>query len=119
LTPTFPTLARDQVLTIIQARGSKAPASIAYLEQRTGLPPRTIKALVEQARMEGKPICASRHKPCGYFWASTTDDLESSALTMRNQALHMLVAAGRLVGRHRLAEMLGQLTTDVEREIAE
>jgi predicted ArsR family transcriptional regulator len=108
-----PAETRQRVREIIAAHASANPASIAYLRERTGLNDRAIKGIVEDLRVSGDPICARRGQPCGYFWATTAEDLEASAQTMRNQALKMLVAAGRLVGRHRLREMLGQLTTDV------
>ncbi|HXR75191.1 MAG TPA: hypothetical protein VN737_04390 [Bryobacteraceae bacterium] len=115
--PLSPAAAREQVLIIIKARGAASPASIAYLQSRTGVSERTIKGIVEQARVEGLPICASRKKPCGYFLAATAEELEASAATMRSQAMRMLVAAGRLVGKHRIREMLGQMTAELNEEI--
>lgn len=105
--------ARVLCLTIIKAHMASEPASIAYLIQRTGLSDRTIKAVVEDARMAGDPICARRTKPNGYYWASTAEELEASAATLRNQAFRMLMGAGRLIGKHRIREMLGQLTVEI------
>lgn len=100
--------ARVLCLTIIKAHMASEPASIAYLIQRTGLSDRTIKSVVEDARMAGDPICARRTKPNGYYWASTAEELEASAATMAHQAKRMLMAASRLTGRKRLRELLGQ-----------
>lgn len=102
-----------ECLRLIAAATSGAPASIEYLSGQTGMDARAVKQAVADERVAGAPICARRGRPNGYYWATEVSQLEESASVMRNQAKSMLLAAGRLVGRHRLAEMLGQLTTEV------
>lgn len=97
-----------QVLALIERATSDQPASIRQLSAQTGYSARALKQVVESARIEGAPICARRGKPCGYFYGRTAEELEGSARVLVNQAKSMLLAAGRLVARHRVRELLGQ-----------
>ncbi len=109
--PLFPqssTELAEKVISIIATHSAQHPASIAYLQDRTGLSDRAVKQIVEQARLSGSPICARRGTPHGYFWANTAEELEASAAVMISQARKMLLAAGKLIAKHRLREMLGQ-----------
>ena len=99
---------RQKAIDIIMDHTSSNPVSLRTLQERTGLSPRAIKQVVEFARAEGAPICARRGAPHGYYWAESVSDLEASARVMTNQAVKMLASARKLVGAHRLREMLGQ-----------
>jgi hypothetical protein len=58
-------------------------------------------------------ICSIQRGRSRRAGSCTAEELEESAATLTHQAQKMLMSAGRLVGRHRLREMLGQMTTQV------
>jgi hypothetical protein len=73
---------------------------------RLGVPPRTLRSLISQAREDGIAICG---KPStGYFMPCTPQELQETCAFLEHRALHSLRQLSRMK-RVALPQLLGQL----------
>jgi hypothetical protein len=76
------------------------------LAQSIGLPERTIRHLVSEAREQGIAITGTPET--GYFVAETSEELEQTCQFLRNRAMHSLRLLSRLT-KTPLQELMGQM----------
>lgn len=55
---------------------------------------RNIRSVIKGLRLQGLPICG--HPSCGYYWASSPQDLQATITFLRDRALSSLVQISRL-----------------------
>ena len=85
------------------------PVTLAHLCSITELSERTVKAIVESLGNEHDvPVGARRGKPNGYYIAQTVEEREAAARPLVSQGAKMIRRAGRLLGKRRVQELLGQ-----------
>lgn len=107
----------ELTLNIIAAHGSAAPVSIAAIQARTGLSPRSIKGVVSAARKAGKPICSRKGRNPGYWWASSPEEVSATAEELRAQARDTFSTIGRMLGSAAMLALLGQTALELKREV--
>ena len=76
------------------------------LAQILGCPPRIVRELVTELRLDGRALCG--HPADGYFYAATAEELEETCAFLRARAMHSLTLLARLRGMP-LADLVGQL----------
>ena len=70
--------------------GKENARTASELAQLTGLTPREVTRLIEQARRRGEPICASGDNSCrGYYKAATPAELAQYTRSL-NRRLHTI-----------------------------
>lgn len=70
--------------------GKENARTASELAQLTGLTPREVTRLIEQARRHGEPICASGDNSCrGYYKAATPAELAQYTRSL-NRRLHTI-----------------------------
>ena len=80
------------------------------VRRRTGINERGVKAAVEGLIVRhGCKIGSSRGKPAGYFLIETSEELERTCRTLRNQAMSELVRIAALRGRRYALDLVGQM----------
>ncbi len=100
-------------------QGRERVMPLGEIAERLRTTPRTVKELVQDLRLHfSVPICASRDANAGgYFLAGTLSEVEESIAPMWNQAITMLRVCRAMRGSdHTVAELLGQVRMDLERE---
>ena len=86
----------------------------AAIRRRTGIGERNIKAAVEGLIVRhGFKIGSSRGKPAGYYLIETSEELERTCRTLRNQAMSELVRIAALRGRRYALALLGQMELEL------
>jgi DNA-binding IclR family transcriptional regulator len=83
-----------QVLDLI--RNAPQPLKRREVSQRTGIPERTVTALVSALRKKGEPIC---NDLAGYTYDDTPAKLQVTAAIMKAQAFDMLETASAIEAR--------------------
>lgn len=65
------------MITSLLGYGKENARTASELAQLTGLTPREVTRLIEQARRQGEPICASNDSACpGYFLTNSPETLD-------------------------------------------
>lgn len=71
---------------------------------------RTVKGTIRTLRRDHKfPILARRSKPFGYWWCSSTDEMEEFVKSFKSQALDELKTISEIV-KHNHPQLAGQLS---------
>ncbi len=108
------------LLNLLKAhRGRDRAIPLGYACERLKVTPRQIKELVQNLRLNYRvQICASRDGSTGgYFLATSAQEVAESTTQMWHQAVAMLRVVHALRGsEYEIAEMLGQLRIDLEKE---
>lgn len=99
---------------LVTRLGRDQAMQIAAIRSRTGMGERNIKAAVEGLIVRhGYKIGSSRGKPAGYFLIETSEELERTCRTLRNQAMSELVRIAALRGRRYALALLGQMELEL------
>ena len=110
---------RDLLRLLKGYRGRDRAIALGYVCERLKLTPRIVKDLVQDLRVNFHvQICASRDANAGgYYLATCEAEILESISQMWHQAITMLRVCRAMRGpQHELAELLGQLRIDLERE---
>lgn len=111
-----------RLLELLKAhRGRDRAIALGYACERLKLTPRVVKDLVQDLRVNFHvQICASRDSNTGgYYLATCLEEVTESTEQMWHQAISMLRVCGAMRGtNYDLAEMLGQLRIELEKETA-
>lgn len=86
--------------------GAARGITARHLCARLDVPPRRVRQLVSEARLDAVAICGTPRE--GYFIAQTDDELLATLEFLVGRAKHSLLLASRL-SRRPLAELAGQL----------
>ena len=89
-----------------QHQGAARGISAAELATRLGLTRRILRKRISEARCQGFLVCG--HPKCGYFMATTADELRMATAFLEHRALHSLLLLSRMRGVG-MPELLGQL----------
>jgi hypothetical protein len=97
--------------------GRAKPIPITALTAATGWNAREIKGIVEQLVVTHRmKIGGRRGEPGGYFRIVDAEDQEAAVRPYRDQIFSMWRRLRVLMGKHRLAELAGQLAMSVDEE---
>ena len=109
-----------RLLNLLRAhRGRDRAIPLGYACERLRLTPRVVKDLVQDLRLNFRvQVCASRDANAGgYYLATTLEEVTESTEQMWNQAITMFRVCAAMRGpQHDIAEMLGQLRIELEKE---
>jgi biotin operon repressor len=87
-------------------QGASKGISAADLAEQLGTTRRRLRKHVSEARCQGFLVCG--HPSCGYFMATTADELRMATAFLEHRALHSLMLLSRMRGVG-MSELLGQL----------
>lgn len=106
-----------QMLTRLQYhRGAARALQVRDLAESLKLSERDVKALAKCLVEDFEvPIGASRQKPYGYYLIETAQELEDAVQIYVAEIRSLARRVRVLAGKHRVAELAGQLTLDLEK----
>ena len=87
-------------------QGKALGISAAKLAEQLGTTRRRLRKHISEARCQGYLVCG--HPKCGYFMATTADELRMATEFLEHRALHSLMLLSRMRGVG-MPELLGQL----------
>jgi predicted DNA-binding transcriptional regulator YafY len=97
----------DELLRRLQQHiGRDRGVTAAALAKVFDIPPRRVRTLITELRMEGIAVCGTPET--GYYIAATPEELEQTCQFLRSRAMHSLTLEARL-RQIPLPDLLGQM----------
>lgn len=102
---------------LLDARGDRPVGIREIIDRRAALTgrrvsEREVKKVIRSLRKDHKfPILARRKPPAGYWWCSSTEEMEQFIASFRSQALDELHTLSQIV-KHNFPALAGQITLE-------
>jgi len=84
---------QDSILSSIKLRTSKNPIMSFELEKSYGIPGTEVRNIIRALRRDGYPIA---HCSVGYYYARTSDEIDSTASDLENRAKSLFETASKM-----------------------